>query len=197
MVWPGGGALHTISRDSGTACCRREREASARAKAIGHATVRLLLPFGMVVQCDFQPLETLQHLHVFTKHVVLKPSFAAKFSLFVTPPKRVFKATDMQSTFWDLGLVPGAYVHVSIDSDIYSEGLNTEQASQKHIYRDFLRSEILAAETDQPPEPERPAKAAEVARDEGPKRGGAAFSAAKSTKVASSGKVPKWFKTGK
>lgn len=167
-----------------------------RANAIGHATIRLLLPFGMVVQCEFQPMETLQHLRVFTKEIVLKASFASKFTLFVTPPKRVFKAADMQSTFWDLGMVPGAYVHVSIDSDMFTEGLNTEQASQRHIYKELLRSEVLAAETDEPPKPQPP-KVAAPALDARPKRGGGEFAAAKSTKVASSGKVPKWFKQKK
>jgi hypothetical protein len=178
--------------------CRRERDLAAKAAAIGHATIRLLMPFGMVVQCEFGPLETLQQMFVFVKHIVLKPSFATKFSLFVTPPKRVFKGKDLEATFWDQGLVPGAYVHVAIDSDILAEGLNTEQASQKHIYKEFLRSEVLAVESDTAPEPERPQrKQAPAGQAPSPRRGGGEFNAAKNSKVASSGKVPKWLKIGK
>ena len=152
----------------------------------------------MVVQAEFQPLEALQHLFVFVKHMVLKPEYATKFTLFMTPPRRVLKPSDAQTTFWDAGMVPGAYVHVSIESDMFKEGLNTEHASQQHIYREFLRSELVAAETDVAPAPQKPDKEeATAAGAEGPQRAGGEFRSTRSTKVASSGKVPKWFKQGK
>lgn len=162
--------------------------------------MRALLPFGIIVQCEFAPLDTLQELHTFIHHVVLKPGFAQQFSLFVTPPKRVLKGAELQRTFWDLGMVPGAYVHVSIDSDVLSDGVSTEQASQRHVYQQYLRSEVMAKEVDVAPplstgERRAPAGGREGA---GPRRGGAEFSASKSTKVAASGgKVPKWLKMGK
>ena len=153
----------------------------------------------MVVECDFGPLEELQHLFVFVKHTVLKPAFANKFSLFVTPPKRVLRGADLQKSFWDHSMVPGAYVHVSIDTDIYADGLNTEQASQQHIYKEFLQSEVLAAETETVPERVPPPQrgGGEGQGEAAPRRAGGDFASAKSTKVAASGKVPKWFKAGK
>ena len=178
--------------------CRRQKEASARAAAIGHATIRLLLPFGMVVEVDFGPLEQLQHLFVFVKHVVLTQAAAAKFSLFLTPPKHTLKGAELQKSFWDLSMVPGAYVHVEIDDDMYSEGLDTRQASQQHVYKAFLRSEVLAAQVDTVPVRASPQRAQKKdAQDELPKRAGGKFASSQSSKVAASGKVPKWFKSGK
>ena len=162
--------------------------------------IRLLLPFGVVVQANFAPTDTLQHLHAFVKFAVLQPKFRDSFSLFVTPPKTVFKRPDLQATFWDRGMVPGAYVHVSIDVDIATDGLCTEQASQPGVYKQFLRSEVLAREADSLPEPRKAAEQAppSAGRSQGPTRIGGAFKTSQSSKVMSSGKpVPKWFKMGK
>ena len=152
------------------------------------------------MQCDFKPLESLQELHAFIQHAVLKPGFSGKFSLFITPPKRVLKGAELQRTFWDLGMVPGAYVHVSIESDVLSDGVSTEQASQKHVYEQFVRSEVLAKEVDVAPPLSSAERRERSAWREGAasRRGGADFTASKSTKVAASGgKVPKWLKMGK
>jgi hypothetical protein len=181
--------------------CRRLRDAAQKAAKIGHATIRLLMPFGMVVQCDFHPLDTLQHLHAFVTHVVIKPAFANNITLFVTPPKKVLKGVDLQASFWDMGMVPGAYVHVSIDSDISENGLEvslaSEPASQEHMCKHFLRSEVLAAEVESCPRAITICSQCD-GRQQGRGRATADTCDFRSTKVAASGTtVPKWLKLGK
>ena len=96
----------------------------------------------------------------------------------------------MEASFWDKGMVPGAYVHVGIESDIFADGLCTQQASQPEIYKQFLRSEVMAREVDKVPEPRRPTAQAAAGEASGPTIVGGQFSTSKSSKVAASGKVP-------
>lgn len=103
----------------------------------------------------------------------------------------------MEASFWDKGLVPGAYVHVGVASDIFADGLCTQQASRREIYKQFLRSEVLAAEVDRVPEPKQAAASPASGQAGGPTLMGGQFTTSKSTKVAASGKAPKWFKMAK
>jgi len=84
-------------------------------------------------------------------------------------------------------------VHVGIDHAEVAGAL--QQPCQPSVYKAFLRSEVLAREGPVPEAPV-PAKRPAVEAD-GARLAGGEFKAAGSTKVVSSGKVPKWLKLGK
>jgi hypothetical protein len=98
--------IHKCTR--GACVSRRDYEASQKAQAIGHATIRLILPFGIIVQSEFAPLDTLAHVRAFAQHRVLDETCSDCFDLFITPPKHTFSKDDLQKTLWESGLVPGA-----------------------------------------------------------------------------------------
>jgi tether containing UBX domain for GLUT4 len=173
--------------------CRKQHESEAKAAAIGHATIRLLLPADMIVQCSFDPNEALRELYAFVEHAVLQPRFAQVFSLFTTPPRQMLSTMD--ATFWEMGLVPGAYVHVSIDDDCLPRSL-TEQSNPMEMCTHLVRNGVLAMKVSVAPGlPRSEQKAIKENVVQGPRKMGGEFLASSSTKVAASGiKTPKWLK---
>jgi hypothetical protein len=157
----------------------------------------MLMPFDMIVQCNFGPNETLHELYTFVQHAVLQPKFAQSFTLFTTPPKQILSAMD--ATFWQMGFVPGAYVHVSIDRDVATDGVVTEQFSKMELCAQFVRNDVIARKVSVAPcLPKSEQKSNNANVGQGLRKTGGDFLASPSTKVAASGtKTPKWLKLKK
>lgn len=158
----------------------REREEKKREARYPTTTIRVKFPDQTQLERVFPSTDKIRSVYAFVRNSLREDVKPIKFVLYLTPPRRELKVSDLavrDLSLYQLGLAPSSVLMLSF----FEESLNHRDVPAP------LSEEVLSQLQDLPPPP--------VFQEVVPDTSNA--TASKSSDASAQKKVPKWLKVGK